>query len=695
MIHGSLAPFFGPRHVVLIGASRTPGRLGYVLAHNLVSHGFRGEVSFVNPNGGTLFDRPLHASLDDVPGSPDLAVLLIPAPLIPAALDECGRRGIRAAVVASGGFSETGETGRLLERQTREVLDRHGMRLVGPNCIGIMDSDSGLDTSFLSGQGVLAGPVAFVSQSGAVCAAVVEWARGDGFGLSRLFSLGNQVDLSETDILEAIGEDGNTSVVTLYLEGVNDGRRFVEVASEVTRSKPVIALKVGRTEAGSRAAASHTGALAGRDVAYDAAFRRAGILRARSSEDVFDWARVLAKGPFGPAHRIAILTNAGGPGVAATDAAAVEGLEVVPLSDETRKRLAEFVPPEGAFNNPVDMLAAASPETYGGALRVLLESEEVDAVVVILPPPPGWPAEDVADAIIAECVGKSKAVVVALMGDAGIRVARERLREAGVPVFRYPERGVRALAAVEAAEKARVRPSEKAPARPAGPLPRPGNGGWLEAEDAVRVVGRAGIAIPSMVIAEDADTAARAQAELGGPVAVKLRSKTIVHKTDVGGVRLGLETPEAVADAFWSIRDGVAGHGPGAFDGVLVQPMAPDGTDLIVGVVRDDQFGPLIMVGTGGTDVETVADTAFDLAPVTPEQAADLLDRSGAGRRLQARRGQPAGDREAVIDAIVRVAALAAGTPEIREMDINPLRVSVDGQGALALDVRIRVDETG
>ncbi len=695
MIHESLAPFFDPRHVVLIGASRTPGRLGYVLAHNLVAHGYRGDVSFVNPNGGELFDRPLYPSLDLVPGTPDLAVLLIPARFIPDSLDECGRRGIRAAVVASGGFSETGDEGRALERRTREVLDRHGMRLIGPNCIGIMDSDSGLDTSFLSGPGVLAGPVAFVSQSGAVCAAVVEWARGDGFGLSRLFSLGNQVDLSETDLLEALGDDANTRVVTLYLEGVNDGRRFVDVASGVTRSKPVIALKVGRTEAGSRAAASHTGALAGRDVAYQAAFRRAGILRAASSEDVFDWARVLAQGPFGPAHRLAILTNAGGPGVAATDAAAIEGLDVVPLSEGTRRRLTAFVPPEGAFNNPVDLLAAASPEAFGGALRILLDADEVDAVVVILPPPPGWPAEDVADALIAEARGSTKAVVVALMGDAGIRVARERLREAGVPSFRYPERAVRALAAVEAAEKARLRSPDGVHVPAAGPLPTPGPDGWLEAEDAAQVVGRAGVPIPAMVIAADAEAAARAQARIGVPVVVKLRSRTIVHKTDVGGVRLGLDTPEAVSEAFRSIRDGVAGLGPDAFDGVLVQPMAPGGTDLIVGVVRDEQFGPLIMVGTGGTDVETVADGAFDLAPLTRDQASDLLERSGAGRRLTARRGQPGSDREAVIDAIVRVAALASGAPGIREMDINPLRVFADGQGALALDVRIRMDDAG
>lgn len=693
MIHESLVPFFYPRHVVLIGASRTPGRLGYVLAHNLVAHGYTGVVSFVNPNGGELFERPLYTSLDDVPGEPDLAVLLIPAPIIPAALDDCGRRGIRAAVVASGGFSETGDAGRHLEIEIRKVLNRHGMRLVGPNCIGIMDSDSGLDTSFLAGPGVLAGPVAFVSQSGAVCAAVVEWARGDGFGLSRLFSLGNQVDLTETDILEAIGDDTNTSVVTLYLEGVNDGRRFVDVASEVTRTKPVIALKVGRTEAGSRAAASHTGALAGRDVAYEAAFRRAGILRARSSEDVFDWARVLAHGPFGPAHRIAILTNAGGPGVAATDAAALEGLEVIQLSDGTRERLTEFVPADGAFNNPVDMLAAASPATYGGALRVLLAADEVDAVVVILPPPPGWPAEDVADAIITETRGTAKAVVVALMGDAGIRVARERLQEAGVPSFRYPERAVRALAAVEAAEKARERPDGPTIKAEAHRLPPPGADGWLEAGDAARVVEIAGIEIPEMAFAETEAEAARAQIAFDGPVAVKLRSRSIVHKTDVGGVRLGIDSPGVASDAFRSIREGVAAIDPGAFDGVLIQPMASDGTDLIVGTVRDEQFGPLIMVGTGGTDVETVADAAFDLAPVTHRQAADLLDRSGAGRRLEARRGQPAGDREAVIDAIVRISILVAGAPSIREMDINPLRVFTGGKGAVALDVRIRVDE--
>jgi acyl-CoA synthetase (NDP forming) len=336
------------------------------------------------------------------------------------------------------------------------------------------------------------------------------------------------------------------------------------------------------------------------------------------------------------------------------------------------------------------MLAAASPATYGGALRVLLDADEVDSVLVILPPPPGWPAEDVADAIIAEVRGSTKAVVVALMGDAGIRVARERLREAGVPAFRYPERAVRALAAVEAAEKARLRPDGSARAATVGPLPAPGPGGWLDAEDAAGVVARSGIDVPPMIVASDPDSAAAAQAALGAPVAVKLRSRTVVHKTDVGGVRLDVDSPDAAADAFVAIREGA---GAAAFDGVLVQPMAGPGTDLIVGAVRDEQFGPLVMVGTGGTDVETEADAAFDLAPLTREQAADLLDRSGAARRLVARRGQPAADRDAVIDAIVRIAALAAGAPSIREMDINPLRVSP--LGAVALDVRIRVDEAG
>src|SRR3989304_869343 len=385
----SFIPFFRPRGVVLVGASHDPGKLGYGVAANLVQSGYQGAIPFVNPKGGRPFGRPVHAALPLVPDPVALAVLIIPAPPVPDALRACGRRGVRAAIVLSGGFREVGPEGTALEAECRRAARELGIRLLGPNCVGIMDTPLPLDTTFLPPPSPAPGDVAFISHSGAICAAVTDWATGQGFGLSLLVSLGNQADLTETDMLAPVAEDAHTRVVTLYLEGIGDGRRFVEEAGAVARRKPIIALKVGRSAGGRRAAASHTGALAGQEVAYDAAFHRAGVIRAGTSGEMFDWSRALAWCPLPAGPDVAVLTNAGGPGVIAADAVERYGLRLAELQEGTRTALREFLPPVASVRNPVDILASASPVQYARSLHLLLAGAAPPPPP--RPPPPGGP----------------------------------------------------------------------------------------------------------------------------------------------------------------------------------------------------------------------------------------------------------------------------------------------------------------
>ncbi len=446
MPSGPLTPFFAPRGVLLVGASHDPTKLGYGLARNLVQSNYLGAVHFVNPKGGNLLGRPLHTRIADVPDPVDLAILLIPAPSVPAALGECGERGIHAAIIGAGGFRETGPDGAALEAECLRVARAYEMRLMGPNCIGLLDTHLPLDATFLPPPGPPPGDVAFISHSGAICAAVIDWARGQGFGLSRLVSLGNQVDVNETDVLAPVAADPFTRVLTLYLEGVSDGRRFIIEASRATRQKPLIALKVGRFSSGRRAVASHTGALAGQEAAYDAAFRKAGVIRAETSEEMFDWGRALAWCPPPHGRAVAVLTNAGGPGVTAADALEASGQRLAELNDATRLALQAILPPAASLHNPVDMLASASPEQFAACLKLLLTDPGVDSALVILPPPPMYTAGAVAKALIPVIHNAEKPVVVALMGERLIQEAVEHFRAARVPEYRFPERAASALA---------------------------------------------------------------------------------------------------------------------------------------------------------------------------------------------------------------------------------------------------------
>lgn len=694
----SLTPFFHPRGVAVVGASADPTKLGYGLARNLIQSNYQGVVHFVNPRGGSLLGRPVFARLAEVPDPVDLAILLIPAPAVPQALRECAGRGIRAVIIGSGGFRETGPEGSALEKECLEIAHAHGLRLIGPNCIGLLDTHLPIDATFLSPPGPLPGDVAFISHSGAICAAVIDWARGQGFGLSRLVSLGNQVDINETDVLAPVAADPFTRVLTLYLEGISDGQRFVAEARRITPQKPVIALKVGRFSSGQRAVASHTGALAGEENAFNAAFRRAGVIRAETSEEMFDWARALAWCPPPRGRAVAVLTNAGGPGVTAADALEANGLSLASLTPETQRSLAELLPPAASLHNPVDMLASASPEQYAGSLRLLLEDPGVDAALVILPPPPMFTAGAVAKAIIPVVHTAGKPVVVALMGERLIQEAVEHFRAARIPEYRFPERAASALAILAERAEALSRTADQPvpctgvdPDKAAAVLEEfSGYSGTLPPEAVARLAAAYGLPVPAHGLAHSASEAARIAQGIGFPVALKIVSPDLPHKSDFGGVALNLESPTAVSEAFDLILQRARAAAPAArIEGAFVQQMIPSGQEVIAGVVQDPQFGPLIMFGSGGVEVEGLKDVAFALAPLTEDDLHYLFTSTWAGSKLNGYRSLPPADREAVRQVLLRLAQLALDFPRLAEIEINPLRVL--SQGAVALDIRMRL----
>jgi acetyl coenzyme A synthetase (ADP forming)-like protein len=689
---------FSPAGVVVIGASQNPAKLGYGVARNLVVSGFGGAIHFVNPHGGELFGRPVHRQVSQVPDPADLAVLIIPAPAVPQALEECGKRGIQIAIIASGGFSETGPEGEALEHTCLEIGRGHRMRLLGPNCIGYLDTHLPIDTTFLPLPGPIPGDIAFLSHSGAICEAVIDWARGQGFGLSRLISLGNQLDLTESDLLPATAEDPNTRVVSMYLEGIRNGRAFIEQARQVTPRKPVIAIKIGRSEAGRAAVASHTGAMAGEEKAYQAAFRKAGVIRADSSEEMFDWARALAWCPLPAGRRTAVLTNAGGPGAIAVDALAAQGLPLAELAESTLTRLGQLLPPAASLHNPVDMLASAGPGEYASCLGALLADPSVDAVMVILPPPPMTTAAEVAGALLPAIKAAEKPVVIALMGEELIAHAAQLFRGARIPDYRFPERAASALAVlVERAEWLR-RPIESLPeltgidGQKAARLLKvegPQSPQLIDPVRAAEVLASYGVPIAPQLPAFSPEEAVAAADKLGYPVAMKAAGGSISHKSDLGGVLLNLKDGTEVRNAFRQVTDRAAAYGG---QGVHLQPMVHGGQEVIIGMVRDAQFGPLVMFGSGGVEVEGLKDVAFALAPLSRSEIASMLEATWAGRRLSGYRSLPPADREAVIEALSRLGQLGLDRPEIAEVEINPLCVLEPGQGVVAIDVRIRLE---
>jgi len=698
--NSSLLPFFSPHGIAVIGASTDPYKLGYGLARNLVQCNYQGTIHFINPKGGNLLGRSMYPSVIDVPDPVDLAIVLIPAAGVAEVIKDCAVRGIHAVIVASGGFRETGSIGVEMERELMQIARRYGIRVLGPNCIGLLDTHLPLDATFLPPPGPPPGDVAFISHSGAICAAVIDWARGQGFGLSRLVSLGNQADVNETDVLALIADDHFTRVLTLYLEGVSDGSRFVKEAHKITRRKPIVALKVGRYPSGQRAAASHTGALAGQESAFNAAFRRAGVIRADTSEELFDWARALAWCPLPRGRAIAILTSAGGPGVTAADALEMNGMSLAVLSQETREKLGLLLPPAASLNNPVDMLASASPEQFASCLKTLLADQAVNGVLVVTPPPPMHTTGAIAKTMIPIIHNSDKPVTIALMGERLIQEAVEHFRAARVPEYRFPERAASALAVL--AQRAEYLQEELNSKTDKVDVDKGAverlfkshslSSGFINAQNISLILRAYHLPDIPLHLATTSEEAVAFAQELGFPVVMKIASPDISHKSDIGGVMLNLVDIEAVSIAYEKIfANAQVAYPLAVIDGIHIQRMISAGQEVILGAIQDAQFGPMVMFGSGGVEVEGLKDVTFALAPVTNQDAEWMLENTWAGRRLRGFRSMPPADREAVVDTIKRLGQLAADFPQLAEIEINPLRVFPSSRGVAAIDVRIRL----
>jgi acetyl coenzyme A synthetase (ADP forming)-like protein len=690
---GALTPFFEPRSVAVVGASRDPAKVGGSVLANLRAAGFEGRIWPVNPRGEVVQGLPATASLLTIAGPVDLAVIAVPAPDVLPALKDCVAKGVRGAVVISAGFREAGDAGRAREAELRAWLGTQPIRVLGPNCLGWIRPSRRLNATFAPGMPA-AGGIAFLSHSGALATAILDWARARRLGFSFFATLGNQADLTESDVLEAAAADDETRVIVAYLEGLADGRRFFETLRATTRRKPVVLLKAGRSPEGSRAVSSHTGALAGSDAAFDAAIRQGGGVRARNVEELFDLARCLASQPLPRGRRLLVVTNGGGLGVIATDAARDAGLDVAPLEPPVRARLRAVLPATASLANPVDLVGDADAARYANALHAVGPAVDVDAALVIMTAQAATDAVGVARAILGATRDWSRPVVAALVGGERVAPGARILEEAGLPAFPFPEPAVAAIAGM-ALVADRARRDTPAPAwAPAPPAARP-------ALDTLRAAGSARLGLPELTplltayrlpllaarIAGSADEAAAAAGQLGCPVALKIVSGDISHKTDVGGVQLGLASPAEVARAATAMAARVRARRPdAAIQGFLVQPMAPPGKELLVGALRDAQFGPLVMVGFGGIYVEVLRDTATRLAPVSLEEAAGMLDELRLGVLLRGVRGEPPVDRAAVAETICRVARLAADCADVVELDLNPLVATP--AGVVVVDAR-------
>ncbi len=692
--------FFKPQQVAVVGASASPGKIGYDVLKSLLGHGFAGQVFPVNPKAERILGLAVCPSIDQLPEGLDLAVMALPAEAVPGAVDQLGARGCKACVVLSGGFKEVGGHGRELERQLGQALKKHPhMRLIGPNCIGIIDTFSKLNVSF-GGSHPDKGHLGFFSQSGAMCLAILDWSLDKAIGFSKFVSLGNKLDLTEVEMLELMAADPDTRVILGYLEAVEDGKRFLEVAREVTRVKPVVLVKSGVTGAGARAASSHTGALAGSEAAYDAAFRQCGVLRARSMRDLFDLATALAHQPLPRGPGIGILTNSGGPGILAADAAENHGLHMVALMPETVDELRGFLLPIASAYNPVDITGGGTAETYRQSLTTMLEDPSINGVVVIMTPTATLKSEDVAANICA--VPAAKPVFSVIMGQASAEAGRAICRENGMPSYEFPEDAVGAMRAMVDYQRWRVlkpRPPDlvagdkQAVAAIIADMRRQGRLNMSEGE-ARDCFAAYGVPVVRTVFAETSEQAVAAARSLGLPVVMKIDSPSISHKSDVGGVAVGLSSEGAVAEAFHDMTSRIRRILPEAWiRGVLVQQMVGGGRETIVGVSRDSQFGHLLMFGLGGIYVEVLKDVAFRVAPVSRGEAEEMVRSIRSFPLLKGVRGEPPADLAALAQVVLALGSLVTDFPEVAEADINPLLVLPRGQGVMAVDARLSLTQ--
>jgi len=695
-----LEKLFDPKSIAVIGASRQEGKVGHSILKNLLQYGYKGEIYPINPKAEEILGIRTYPTIFGVEEEIDLAVVAIPSQFVPSIIKDCVKKRIASVIIVSAGFKESGKQGSKLEKELVEIVKASSTRVLGPNCLGIIDTASSLNASFAAGM-PSRGNIAFFSQSGALCTAILDWALEEDVGFSKFISLGNKADIDEVDLLLALADDPETKVILGYLEGIENGVRFMEVAREVSRKKPIIITKSGRTQAGARAASSHTGTLTGSETAYAAAFRQCGVIRAETVESLFDYAIAFAYQPLPRGPNLAILTNAGGPGIIASDAAENSILQIASFREKTISELREELPASASIYNPVDVIGDAGATRYEKAMKTVIDDPGVDSLVVILTPQAMTEIKGTAEVISKiSSIVSDKPIISSFMGRLEVKAGISILRSGKIPNYSYPERAVSALEAMVKYRKWKEAPSGKTKyfevnRRKAEEIfsKAKENGKMnLTLEETSEVLSAYGFSLPQRIVTETSREAISAADSLGYPLVMKIVSPDILHKSDIGGVKVGINEKSQVARNFEDLISNVKRFMPEALIlGVAIEQMIGPGKEVILGASKDPSFGSLVMFGLGGIYVEALKDVSFRIAPLNLDDVELMIREIHSYPILKGMRGEEPSDLEAVKEALLRLSQLVTDFPEILEMDINPLMVLPTGKGAFVIDARLTI----
>lgn len=697
----ALESFFNPRSVAIVGASRQKSKVGYEILANMMEAGYGGRIFPVNPKADTIEGLKCFPELESIGDTPDLVIIIVPAKIVPSVMQQCAKVGVKAVIIITAAFREVGKEGRALEEQVIQIAKQAGIRVIGPNCLGLIVPANNLNASF-GGDLPAAGAIAYLSQSGALLAAILDMANASDIGFSKLVSIGNKADVDELDLIEAVAADDETKVIAGYLESISDGNAFVRLAEQISHIKPILLMKSGGTQAGAKAASSHTGSLAGSETAYESAFERSGIIRCDSIKQQFDYAQAFANQPLPAGPRVAVVTNAGGPGIMAADAVERKGLTFAKLDGDTVSKLTSRLPPAANLHNPVDVLGDALADRYEFALDVVLDDPDVDVVLVLLTPQAMTESAATAEAIVKVSRRKpTKPVLACFLGAAKVEEGVKVLRLGGVPQYDSPESAVATIDAMVRYVGWLSKPKRVVKLFPVNRrkveniVERHLRQRILEIgeTESKEILEAYGFVTPKGSIATTADQAANIAQQLGYPVVLKIWSPDILHKSDVGGVKIGLNSERQVRDAFDLMIYRIPKKLPDAHIlGVLVQEMCRKGKEVILGMNRDPHFGALMMFGMGGVMVEVLKDVSFYLAPLTAQEAKQMLINTKTYRILQGVRGDVGVDIDRISEGLQRLSQLVTEFPQIKEMDINPYVIGPEGTTPIAVDARITLE---
>lgn len=699
----NLEKFFCPDSVAIIGASRDNGKVGHTILVNVINSGYKGKIFPINPKADKIYDVKCYRTILDVPQDVVLAIIVIPSKYVLQSLDQCAKKNVKVAIIISAGFKETGPEGAKLEMMVVEKSKEYGIRILGPNCLGMIDTNCVLNASF-SPMLPDKGDISFISQSGALGTAVLDLTKFAGIGISKFVSFGNKADISENDLIQYMANDESCKVITAYLEGVKDGRSFMDICSKASKKKPIIIVKSGNTAAGARAVSSHTGTLAGSGKAYEAAFKQSGIIRAGTIKNLFDYANTFVNQPLPKGEKVAIITNAGGPGIMATDAFEKSNIQLAKLENKTIEKLKEFLPAASNFYNPVDILGDALADRYRSTLEVVVNDKNVDTIMVLLTPQAMTQALETAKAVVEIFKNNTRKIPIigCFMGGLSVKEAVDYLNKNQVLNFGVPEIAADCIKVMMDYSNWKIKKTGSIEKFDVDVDRVKGIFDICRSEDRLElgemeargILEAYNVRVPKAMVAHDVIEAKEIVKKIGYPVVLKIVSPNILHKTDVGGIKVGISNEKELEDGFEDMLCNVKKYMPDAdIKGISIQEMIESKKETIIGVSKDTQFGPMIMFGLGGIYVEVLKDVSFRIAPISREDAEEMIGEIKTINLLKGARGEKPSDINSIIEVLLKVSQLVTDFPEITEMDINPLFVKEEGKGAIAGDVRVVIGQ--